>query len=120
MYAGKFRHVRRPNYRRERIRTPDSDFIDLDLIENRLDRVAILLHGLEGSTDRPYMRGMSLALSDEGWDICAVNFRGCSGHTNLLASSYHSGATYDLVTVLNHISSRYTQVSAVGFSLGGC
>jgi len=119
MYAGKFRRVPRPDYRRERIETPDSDFIDLDLIDNHSDRIAILLHGLEGSADRPYMRGMTQALSAAGWNICAVNFRGCSGQTNRLASSYHSGATYDLITILNHIGDQYRHTSAVGFSLGG-
>lgn len=64
---------------------------------------------------------MANAFLSRGWDVCAWNFRGCSGEPNRLFRSYHSGATEDLDTVLQHVLGKkgYAQVVLVGFSLGG-
>ncbi len=111
---------------RERIDTPDDDFLDLDWATARTngtsgtDRVAILTHGLEGSADGTYMRGMARALVRRGWDVCAWNLRGCSGDMNRQAATYHSGKTEDLACVVNHVlDTGYASVALVGFSLGG-
>ena len=37
-------------YRRERINTPDLDFLDIDWIKNGNNKVIVLCHGLEGSS----------------------------------------------------------------------
>ncbi|MEF8938966.1 MAG: alpha/beta fold hydrolase [Salinivenus sp.] len=110
--------------RRERIDTTDRDFLDLDWAAARPDaassRVAVLSHGLEGSTDRSYMRGMARALTRRGWDVCAWNLRGCSGPPNRHAATYHSGKTEDLARVVDHVLDRgYATAALVGFSLGG-
>ncbi|MFB6247151.1 MAG: YheT family hydrolase [Salinibacter sp.] len=114
--------------RRTRIDTPDGDFLDLDWAAARgpvrpdaaSSRVAVLSHGLEGSADRSYMRGMARALTRRGWNICAWNLRGCSGSPNRRAASYHSGKTEDLARVVDHVLDRgYTTAALVGFSLGG-
>jgi predicted alpha/beta-fold hydrolase len=83
-------------------------------------RVVVLLHGLEGDTKRPYMLGSARALSNAGFDVCAVNMRGCSGMPNRLYRSYHSGATDDLMSVLAYLDNtrNYDQVFLKGFSLG--
>ena len=112
------------SFERERIETPDGDFLDLDWVHNTLNlngsgRVVVLLHGLEGCSERAYMRGMTKVLSAAGWTVCALNFRSCSGELNRLPRSYHSGVTEDLKTVLSAISDRYEHVCAAGFSLGG-
>ncbi|RMG56338.1 MAG: alpha/beta fold hydrolase [Acidobacteria bacterium] len=116
-----FRKVRGVVYRRERIDTPDGDFLDLDWSPVGSHRLAILSHGLEGNTQRPYMLGMVRALNRRGWDALAWNFRGCSGEPNRKLRSYHSGATDDLHTVVRHALSRrpYEDVVLIGFSLGG-
>lgn len=119
VYASKFRYVSAPNYVRERLDTPDGDFLDLDWVRSGNQRVAIVLHGLEGSTDRPYMRGMVRALSADGWDVLALNFRSCSGEMNRKPYSYHSGATNDLSLIINQIQLNYPTIAAIGFSLGG-
>jgi predicted alpha/beta-fold hydrolase len=113
-------------YRRERIDTPDDDFLDLDWsAAARLDggprRVVVLSHGLEGSTARPYVRGMARAFNRIGWDALAWNYRGCSGEPNRRFRTYHSGATDDLDLVVRHALDRYhyEAVALVGFSLGG-
>jgi len=107
--------------RRERIDTPDGDFLDLDWSEHRSSNLAIICHGLEGSSREHYAQGMARAVMANGWDALCWNFRGCSGETNRLLRSYHSGATEDLETVINHVlaSGRYDRIDLIGFSLGG-
>lgn len=113
--------VRVPRYRRERIPTPDDDFLDLDRIQNGSRRAVILCHGLEGNSRRPYMTGMARAMAKRGWDVAALNFRDCSGEPNRKPGAYHSGATHDLATVLDHIrrNGSYRELALIGFSLGG-
>ena len=116
-----FRKVRNINYVRERIITPDHDFIDLDWSRVGGDKVVIVLHGLEGHSRRSYVLGMISAFNRRRWDAVALNFRGCSGQPNRLLRSYHCGATEDLHAVLRHVMNRkrYTCISLVGFSVGG-
>ncbi|MDE2996135.1 MAG: alpha/beta fold hydrolase [Bacteroidota bacterium] len=117
--AAKIRRESRPPWIRERIDTPDGDFLDIDVWVAGRDQAVILQHGLEGSSERTYMRGMARALFEAGFDVLAVNFRGCSGEPNRMPRSYHSGATEDLRAVLDHFDGRYARFGAVGFSLGG-
>lgn len=121
MYAGLFREAPAVNYVRERWTTPDQDFLDLDWSRLDSDRLVVVLHGLEGSADRPYIRGVVKAMNEVGWDGVGLNFRGCSGVANLLPRAYHSGETEDLGFVLRRIidSYDYQEIAIVGFSLGG-
>jgi predicted alpha/beta-fold hydrolase len=119
IFAGRLRRVDGVRYQRERIETPDGDFLDLDWSRVGADRVAVISHGLEGSADRAYVRGMARALNRQGWDALAWNFRGCSGEPNRRLRLYHSGATEDLDAVVQHALASYDRVALVGFSLGG-
>jgi uncharacterized protein len=120
IYAN-FRRVKSVAFRRERMITPDDDFVDLDWSETGNRRVAILSHGLEGNTSRPYVRGMVRALNRRGWDALAWNYRGCSGETNRQIRWYHSGETGDLKSVIAHVvgHNRHNEIALIGFSLGG-
>ena len=96
-----FRQVDGVAYRRERLDLDDGDFLDLDWVGTAWgSRVAVVAHGLEGSSDRAYVRGMARELARRGWTVCAWNLRGCSGEPNRLLRSYHSGATEDLDAVV--------------------
>ncbi len=107
-------------YVRENAATPDGDFISIDYLQGNSDKIVVLCHGLEGSSQGKYMRGMARHFHQNGWDVAAMNFRGCSGQPNSTARSYHSGATDDLRVVLDHAAGKGYQVMAlVGFSLGG-
>ncbi len=123
IYSGLVRKVDGLLQRRERLELPDGDFMDLDwsFASGDSRKVVVLLHGLEGNGQRPYMTGSARLFNKEGFDACAVNFRGCSGETNRLFRSYHSGATEDLEMVIRHItgSGNYSQICIKGFSLGG-
>lgn len=119
IYVSRSRKVVGPQYVRERIDTPDNDFMDLDWARAGHSRIIILTHGLEGSSDRPYIRGMSNVLNANGWDAVAVNFRSCSGEPNLQPYSYHSGSSNDLKLVIEHVQKSYAQIAGIGYSLGG-
>ncbi len=121
IYPALLRRVPPFPYTRERITTPDDDFLDLDWLQNNSGKVVILCHGLEGNTSRPYIRGMARALSENGFDVLAWNFRGCGAEMNRQLRFYHSGATDDLDTVVRHAvqNKGYQEVYLVGFSLGG-
>ncbi|MFY0685654.1 MAG: alpha/beta fold hydrolase [Cyclobacteriaceae bacterium] len=105
--------------KREEINTPDDDFLDLDWMHAQSDKLVIVSHGLEGDSRRPYMIGMANRLYDSGYAVLLWNFRGCSGRMNKQLRMYHSGATEDLSTVVQHAASQYQKIYLVGFSLGG-
>jgi predicted alpha/beta-fold hydrolase len=121
IYPSLLRRVTLAPYVRERITTPDDDFLDLDWLARGSGKVAIISHGLEGNSRRPYMKGMAKALHGNGFDVVAWNFRGCSDEMNRQLRFYHSGATDDLDTVVRHVikNKHYNEVFLVGFSLGG-
>jgi predicted alpha/beta-fold hydrolase len=116
-----FRKVEGTPYQRERIILADGDFLDLDWSATGKPSLAILSHGLEGDTERPYIKGMAKSLNQAGFDVLAWNYRGCSGEPNQTARAYHSGATDDLEAVLQHVwkTQQYEHMALVGFSLGG-
>ena len=110
----------RATFIRERLELPDGDFLDLDwLRRGGAPRVAILAHGLEGSSTQTYIRGMASTLAAAGWDVLAWNFRGCSGEPNRLPRAYHSGETEDLRAVITRTAAEYPALALAGFSLGG-
>ena len=116
-----FRKVRGVAYQRERIATPDGDFLDLDWAVKGTPRVAVIAHGLEGDSQQAYVLGMVKALARNGWDAVVWNARGCSGEPNRVLRFTHSGATEDLQTVISHLTDTrdYEEVALIGFSLGG-
>jgi len=124
IYAATLRKVEIPVYERERIELSDGDFIDLDWSYARkteFNKLVILLHGLAGNTNRPYMKGMARVFNQNNWDAVSMNFRGCSQELNRFFKSYHAGASDDLAEVLTHVLSlkKYSKIALVGFSLGG-
>ncbi len=80
----------------------------------------VLVHGLEGSSNAPYMRGMAQAALEAGFAVHRFNLRGCGGTEFLAPTFYHSGQTSDLFSFLMRLDrQRRTPVFLVGFSLGG-
>lgn len=106
-------------YHRERISTPDGDFLDLDWSRVESKRLAILSHGLEGHSRHSYILGMVKALNCRGISALAWNLRGCSGELNKKQHFYHMGLSEDLETVIEHVKDQYEEIYLIGFSLGG-
>jgi len=109
------------SYSRKRITTWDNDFMDLDFSKANSNTLAILIHGLEGSSESKYMISTTNELNGKGIDTVSVNLRGCSGEDNLLLGTYHSGKTEDVHFIVNHILDNYDyeNILIIGFSLGG-
>lgn len=116
--------------RRERWETPDGDFFHVDylLYDTRPPApssaprpLAIVLHGLESTSWALLPRSMAKAYVRRGFDVLALNFRGCCGVDNLKPYSYHLGFTDDLAYVLRrlHAEDPRRRVYLTGFSLGG-
>lgn len=116
-----FRNMPVVTDRKERLELKDGDFLDLEWAGNGSNKLAIICHGLEGSSRAKYVQGMAVALMKRGWDILAWSFRGCGAEPNRLPPFYHSGKTEDLELVIRHaiVSHSATRIDLVGFSLGG-
>lgn len=106
-------------FKRSRVITSDNDFLDLDYLISGSKKLAVLCHGLEGSSDSGYILRVADHLHHLGWDILALNYRGCSGEMNRNLQMYNSGSTGDLHEAINHRIKEYDQLALVGFSLGG-
>ncbi len=110
-----------PELKRERLELADGDFLDLDWMNrDKLSPTLVLLHGLEGSLDSPYLRRMLHQLEAKGWRGLLVYWRGCSEEPNRLESTYHAGRSDDLEAVMQHlkIQSIEQPIFIAGYSLG--
>lgn len=111
-------------FRRQRLELPDGDFLDLDWFIDNPDSntLAVLIHGLGGSSYSNYIKRVGNELIDDGIRVVALNLRGATG-PNRLKRSYHSGETSDIDYVIRYLKRTYTTQTdtmfAVGFSLGG-
>lgn len=111
------------SYRRERWNTPDGDFIDLDWTAAAAGEdkpLLVLFHGLEGSSNSHYARGLMHDAVQRGWGGVVVHFRGCSGEINRLPRAYHSGDSAEIDWILRRLRALHKgTLFAAGVSLGG-
>lgn len=106
----------------ERFELPDGDFIDLSWTDKKqTNPIVILLHGLEGSINSPYAKGILKTIKDNDWQGVLMHFRGCGSDHNRLDRGYHSGETGDLNTFINTLKKRYPErkLAVIAVSLGG-
>lgn len=122
VFSGLFRRVK-IDQQRERITLRDGDFMDLDWSSGAKPskQLVVLLHGMEGHGQRPYVSGVAKYFNAHDIDAVCVNFRSCSGEQNKKFSTFHSGQTDDLQDVIAHILKNYsyTSIFLKGISLGG-
>jgi predicted alpha/beta-fold hydrolase len=111
---------------RQRIDTPDGDFIDIDHLRaaDPAAPLVILFHGLEGSSQSHYARAMAAWALSKRWHLAVAHFRGCSGELNRAPRAYHSGDHAEIGHILQCLSHDHRQRGglrrhAVGISLGG-
>jgi predicted alpha/beta-fold hydrolase len=121
MYPTIARHRLKVSTQRERLELPDGDFIDLEWQREGIGPIVILLHGMAGNLDSPYIKGMLQELKAIGWRGVMMYYRGCSGVPNRLNKTYHLGQTDDFAFTLNHLKKHYpdTPIFAIGYSMGG-
>lgn len=89
---------------------------------DRAARPTVLgLHGLEGSSEAHYMRGIADKAWRRGWNVILLNQRNCGGTEHLTPGLYHSGLTADPLAVLRtlHAEVPLAALGIVGYSLGG-
>lgn len=120
LYPYFFRKIKDVHFSRKRLFTDDNDFIDIDISDIGSKQLVILSHGLEGSSDTQYIRGMTKHFNKIGVDVVSWNMRSCSGELNWTEKFYHANTISDLELVIQHALSRkdYTDVYLLGFSLG--
>lgn len=108
-------------YERERLTLSDGDFVDLDWIDVRQNRLVILTHGLEGDSSRQYIRGTAKLFAQHNYDVLAWNCRSCSGEMNQAFRLYNHGEIGDLGEVIHHAlqTKAYREIVLVGYSMGG-
>lgn len=87
----------------------------------RLHPTLLLLHGLEGSADAHYMRGMADKAWACGFNAVRLNQRNCGGTDHLAQGVYHSGLTADPMAVIRELidADELPAIAVAGYSLGG-
>lgn len=123
-----------PSYQRARWTAPDSDFIDVDWLDDAAPRLGagesappsgkrpllVLFHGLEGSSQSHYARIFANHARQQGWAYAVPHFRGCSGEINLAPRAYHSGDYPEVDWILRRFKREHSgPIVVVGISMGG-
>jgi len=109
-------------YFRQRIYTPDNDFIDLDWINQDItDKPTVILFpGMEGNSDSHYAKRLMYYLKQIGWRGVVAHARGCSGELNQTFSFYHGGYTSDMAFIIDVVKKvTPNKLFACGVSLSG-
>lgn len=81
--------------------------------------VVIICHGLGSCGDSPLAEDMAMAFNTIQMDAVCINFRGCSGESDLTPRSYHVGFTDDLLHQIRIIQAAHPRkrIYLSGFSL---
>jgi uncharacterized protein len=82
---------------------------------------AIIVHGLEGSSNSQYVIGNANKLWRAGCNVVRMNMRNCGGTEALTPTLYHSGLSSDVLAVMNFFAPQFSlqSVSLIGYSMGG-
>ena len=81
----------------------------------------LLLHGLEGSAESHYMRGLAAKAFQAGFNVIRMNQRTCGGTDHLTPTLYNSGLSADYRAILRELTDRdrLPCIWLVGYSMGG-
>jgi len=81
----------------------------------------IVVHGLEGSSESQYIRGIASKALAAGMNVVRVNQRNCGGTDHLSPTLYNSGLSGDIAAVARHFveNDGVSQFVLAGFSMGG-
>ncbi|HEX8872097.1 MAG TPA: alpha/beta fold hydrolase [Candidatus Acidoferrum sp.] len=82
--------------------------------------VVAIVHGLEGSCDSNYVRGIADKACARGFHAVRLNQRNCGGTERLTPTLYNSGLSGDYRAVLMELmGAGFEQVYFAGYSMGG-
>src|SRR6516165_4404795 len=82
--------------------------------------VIVIVHGLEGSSDSNYMRGIADKAFARGFHSVRLNQRNCGGTERLTPTLYNSGLSGDYRAVLMDLAGEgFEQIFFAGYSMGG-
>lgn len=82
--------------------------------------VIVTVHGLEGSCDSNYMRGVAEKAFRRGFHTIRMNQRNCGGSESLTPTLYNSGMSSDYRAVLLElIADGFEKIFFAGYSMGG-
>lgn len=106
---------------RERLRLDDGDHLELAWGPDAGGPLVVILHGLGGSADSGYVRGLVRTLRTRELGAVVMQFRGAGGRPNSADRFYHAGEYRDLEETLATLRRRFPgrPLAVVGFSLGG-
>ena len=80
----------------------------------------VIVHGMEGSSQSPYMISTAEKFLSAGFNAVRLNLRNCGGTEHMTPTLYHAGLTNDLQEVTRQLAAEgFRQLFLVGFSLGG-
>ena len=81
----------------------------------------VLLHGLEGSANAPYMKGLAIRAIRAGFNVVRLNQRNCGRTEHLSTTLYHSGLSGDPAAVIEELAEHdgLGSIAVIGYSLGG-
>ena len=81
----------------------------------------VIVHGLEGSSESGYMRGLAERAFAAGWNAVRLNQRNCGGTESLTPTLYNSGLSNDYRDVLIELIERDSlpEIFLAGYSMGG-
>ncbi len=81
----------------------------------------VVLHGLNGSSDAHYMRGIATKAVARGMNVVRLNQRNCGNTEQLSAGLFHSGLTSDVRHVVEELIAvdGLPAIGVAGYSLGG-
>lgn len=82
--------------------------------------VIVIVHGLEGSSESNYSRGIADKASQRGFHAVRMNQRNCGGSERLTPTLYNSGLSGDYLAVLTELLREgFGKIFFVGYSMGG-
>jgi predicted alpha/beta-fold hydrolase len=91
-------------------------------VETRRKALTVIaIHGLEGSSDSQYLRGIAQKALAVGMNVVRMNQRNCGGTDALAPTLYHSGLSSDVGAVADALiaSVGLTRIALAGYSMGG-
>lgn len=122
----KFIKLAKPDYQRKL--HPDStgttqvayDFVFANNQPDPQKPLALMFHGLEGSSESHYAIAFANYAKAHGYDAVIVHFRGCGGIENTAEVDYNAGDTAEADYVFSLLKAQYgySKILASGVSLG--